>query len=85
MPDSLETRKTCTATVWDGPYRMTCGLLIVNGRCRVHGERTNHISGDASDRIAALEAQVAADGRLIAMLRATRRDLLDTYDGGTDD
>ncbi|QAY16111.1 hypothetical protein SEA_ELESAR_60 [Arthrobacter phage Elesar] len=27
----------CGETVWDGPYKMTCGYLVIHGRCVRHG------------------------------------------------
>lgn len=39
--DSVPTeipRRACAEPVWDGPYKMTCGHLIVRGKCVRHGE-----------------------------------------------
>ena len=27
----------CAEPVWDGPYKMTCGLTLVDGKCGRHG------------------------------------------------
>jgi hypothetical protein len=29
-------RKSCDAVVWDGPYRMRCGYMLVNDQCIRH-------------------------------------------------
>jgi hypothetical protein len=37
-PD-LEAHKeyACAVEIWDGPYKMKCSYMIVNGRCVRHG------------------------------------------------
>jgi hypothetical protein len=32
-----EPQRACAEIVWDGPYKMTCSYMIVNGRCVRHG------------------------------------------------
>jgi hypothetical protein len=29
--------QACHEPVWDGPYKMVCGRLLVDGRCSRHG------------------------------------------------
>jgi hypothetical protein len=30
---------SCDKPVWDGPYQMTCGRVLVDGKCGRHGRR----------------------------------------------
>lgn len=32
--------RACDVDVWDGPYRMNCGLTLVKGKCITHGDST---------------------------------------------
>lgn len=41
---------SCAERVWDGPYKMSCGYLIVNGKCVRHGATTNVTRGDLDPR-----------------------------------
>lgn len=34
---SGEDSNVCGEFVWDGPYRMICGRLIIDGECLTHG------------------------------------------------
>ncbi len=36
-PPAPPVQKVCPVIVWDGPYRMKCGHIIVNGKCVRHG------------------------------------------------
>jgi hypothetical protein len=34
-----EPESPCREPVWDGPYQMTCGRLLVDGECGRHGQK----------------------------------------------